>query len=186
MRAIAPFILLLIVISGCRTEGGSASRPTNGAAPLSFDLLPFTASTAAFSDLGDALPRILRVEPSADGSSARLLLEGAGGPARELRATRRGDAVFVSGGVDIGTELIRIGAHPGEAWESGGMHVTFDGWERVTLAAANYDAARISTRRGPVGVQHVETWWFAPGVGLVRLRSDHATLFVDELVRSAP
>ena len=174
------------MIAGCSTGAGSRDAPAPGAAPLSADLLPFTASSAPYSDLKAPQPWLLRVEPSADGASARLLLEVPGGPARELRATRRGDSVFVSGGVDLGTELIRIGAHPGDQWNSGGLQVTFDGWERAALPAGNYDAARITTRRGPVGVQHVETWWFAPGVGLVRLRSDHGTLFVDELVRAAP
>jgi len=181
MRA---YLACLVVLAGCATGAAPAPNPQAGTPVLSMDLLPFEASSAPFTDTTDPAPRTLRIEPAADGASARLLLEMDGIPPRELRATRRDGSVFLSGGMEEGTELIRAGARAGDTWESGGRRVTFEGWERVSLPTVTYDAAKISTRRGPPGVEQVETWWFAPGVGLVRLRSDHGTLFVDELIRS--
>lgn len=181
MRA-ALAALLALVLAGCAgTGGGKTDAPA-----LTADLFPFAASTAAFVDVRGSAARTVRIEPDATETSARLVLESPNGPARELRVTRRDGSLYFSGGVEEGTELIRVGAHPGDAWDSDGRRVTFDGWERVTLPAASYDAARITARRGPTNMQQVETWWFAPGVGLVRLRSDHGSLFVDELVRSSP
>jgi hypothetical protein len=177
--------LLALVLAGCAgAKGGGGGSPD--APALSGDLFPFTASSASFVDVRGSTARTVRVEPDASDGSARLVLEAGEGPARELRVTRRDGSLFFSGEIGEGTELIRAGAHAGDEWESGGRRVRFDGWERVTLPAANYDAARITARRGPAGMQQVETWWFAPGVGLVRLRSDHGSLFVDELVRSSP
>jgi hypothetical protein len=180
----------LLVLAGCAGGAPSSSPPDSGTpraeAPLSAELFPFAASTAGFADQKDGAARTLRVEPAADGVTARLVLEVPGVASRVMTATRRGGSVFFSGGVDVGTELLRGGAAPGAAWESDGRRVRFDGWERLTLPAGTYDAARISARRGPTGLEEVETWWFAPGVGLVRLRSDHGTLFVDELVRTTP
>jgi hypothetical protein len=180
MRA-ALAALLLCLAAGCAGNDAAPAPP-----PLSEDLFPFAASSASFVDLRGTEARTVRVEPDASDGSARLVVEEGGHPARELRVTRRGASLYFSGGVDEGTELIRLGARAGDAWESAGRRVSFDGWERVALPAATYDAARITARRGPAGMQQVETWWFAPGVGLVRLRSDHGTLFVDELVRSSP
>ena len=183
MRAVLALLLacVLAACAGDRRDAASAGTPA-----LAADLFPFERSSAEFVDVRGSSARTVRVEPDAAGESARLVLEGGAGQARELRVTRREGSLFFSGGVEEGTELIRVGARAGDAWQSGGRSVTFDGWERVTLPSATYDAARITARRGPSGMQQVETWWFAPGVGLVRLRSDHGTLFVDELVRSSP
>ena len=178
---------LALFLAGCAAGGAATSEPEAAAdAGLSLDLFPFETSSTAFVDVKDSSPRTLRVEPSPDGESARIALDVGAGPPREMRVTRRGDSLFFSGGVELGAELLRAGARPGDAWESDGRRVTFDGWERVRLPAATYDAARVSARRGPAGLEQVETWWFAKGVGLVRLKSDHGTLFVDELVRSSP
>jgi hypothetical protein len=180
-----PVLAVLLALAAAACAGGPDGDAA-GAPPLGADLFPFAASSATFIDLRGSAARTVRVEPAEGDASARLVLEGEDGPPRELRVTRRDGSLFFSGGVEEGTELIRVGARAGDAWESGGRRVTFDGWERVTLPAATYDAARITARRGPAGMQQVETWWFAPGVGLVRLRSDHGTLFIDELVRSSP
>jgi len=184
MRAAFAAVLALL-LAACAGGAGESSEAA-GSPALSADLFPFAASSAAFVDLRGSSSRTVRVEPDAGEASARLVLESADGPPRELRVTRRDDSLYFSGGVEEGTELIRLGARAGDAWESAGRRVTFDGWERIALPSASYDAARITARRGPAGMQQVETWWFAPGVGLVRLRSDHGTLFIDELVRSSP
>lgn len=184
MRAVLA-ALLALVLAACAGAGGGSNAPADAPA-LTADLFPLVASSASFVDLRNSSARTVRVEPDAADGSVRLVLDAGSGPARELRVTRRDGSLYFSGGVGEGTELIRVGAHAGDEWESGGRRVTFDGWERVTLPSANYDAARITARRGPASMQQVETWWFAPGVGLVRLRSDHGTLFVDELVRSSP
>lgn len=181
-RALAAALVLLASIVGCATPSGGDPAP--GAA-LSADLCPLTASTAGFVDLKDSSPRTLRVEPL-EGDAARLVLEVPDSPPREIRVTRKDGSIFFSGGMGTGTEILRGGAEPGATWESDGRRVTFEGWERMPLASATYDTARISARRGPSGLEQVETWWFARGVGLVRLRSDHGSLFVDELVRSTP
>jgi hypothetical protein len=175
--------LLVSLLAGC-VGGGHDAAPA-GPPALSLDLFPLGASSAEFVDVRSSEARTVRVEPDAASGSVRLVVAGGSGPPRELRVTRRDDSLFFSGGVEEGTELIRAGAHAGDAWKSADRSVTFDGWERVTLPTANYDAARITVRRGPAAMQQVETWWFAPGVGLVRLRSDHGTLFVDELLRSS-
>ncbi len=172
----------LLAVAGCTSPpaGESAYR-----AVLSADLCPLTASTAGFVEMKDSSARTLRVEPLED-DAARLVLDVPGAPPREIRVARRDGSVFFAGSIGPGTEILRLGAAPGDTWESDGRRVTFEGWERLPLPGATYDAARISARRGPAGLEQVETWWFARGVGLVRLRSDHGKLFIDELVRSSP
>ncbi len=156
------------------------STPHDPAArALAEDLVPLAPSVATFT-MGGSATRTLRVEPAADGSAAKFVLEGGETP-REIRVTRSGTSLWFSGGAGLGTELVRFGATPGTSWESGGREVRFEGWERVEVPAGAYDAARITARRGPPSLQEVETWWFAPQVGLVRLRTDHGGIFVDEM-----
>jgi hypothetical protein len=182
MRALLPAALVLAV-SAC--QGGGAA-PDAAAGALTADLLPFEASSAAFTNARDGTPRTLRVVPSADGRAARLVLEAPGGAAPgEIRVTRRDDSLWFSADVDLGTELIRIGAAPGAAWESQGRRVRFEGWESLPLGASNVEAARIVARRGPAGLERAETWWFARGVGLVRLKPERGSMSPDELVRVA-
>lgn len=176
--------VLLAALSAAGCASPSGGDPAPGAA-LSADLCPLTASSAAFLDMKDSTARTLRVEPLGDGA-ARLVLDVPGAPPREIRVTLRDGSIYFSGGMGQGTEILRSGASPGDSWESDGRRVTFEGWERLPLPAATWDAARISARRGPAGLEQVETWWFARGTGLVRLRSDHGGLFTDELVRSSP
>lgn len=178
---------LLLLFAGCAAPPAAPPARTADEAALATDLFPFQTAAAAFTNVSDSSPRTLRVEPAADGASAKVFIGAPGGELREiLHVTRRDGSLYFAAGPDEGTELLRGGAHPGDSWESGGRHVRFDGWERVALASASYDAARITARRGPTSVEQVETWWFAKNVGLVRLRNDHATFFVDELVRSSP
>jgi hypothetical protein len=176
-------LLTTLLLAGC--AGAAVVTETSGD-PLSPDLFPFDAPPAPFADGKDPAPRTLRVERGSDASTSRLVFEAPGGPPRELRVVRRGDSLFFSNDLEMGTELLRGGALPGDAWESDGRRIRFDGWDRVTSPARTYDAAKITARRGPAGLEEVETWWFAKGVGLVRLRSDHGAMFVDEMVRSSP
>jgi hypothetical protein len=39
---------------------------------------------------------------------------------------------------------------------------------------------------GPATLPVVQTWWFAPGSGLVRMRSDRGGIFTDEMSLAAP
>ncbi len=183
----AALAALVLLLAGCGTPGvrGDAASTTQDAA-LSLDLFPFDARSATFVDSRDAAPRTLRVEPSPDGASARVLLDVAGAATGEMRVTRRDGSLFFSADVGPGTELIRAGAKPGDGWESEGGRVRFEGWERVTPPSASYDAARITVRRGRPELEVVETWWFARGVGLVRQRTDRGSLMTSDRVRSSP
>lgn len=171
----------LLILAGC----ASTSPPPRAGGPISAELLPLAASSAGFVDVRSGAARTLRVEP--DGSGARLVLEVPDAAPREIRVARSATGWVFGSGVEPGTEILRLAANPGDEWESNGRRVSFDGWERVSAADAKlaWDAARISARRGPPELQHVETWWFVPATGLVRLRSDHGGMFADELVRTS-
>jgi hypothetical protein len=184
MRAAAA--ALLVLLAGCASAAGGAGRaPSDWDEPISVELFPFDAAPAKFVDSKDKAQRTMRVERSADGASARWVLEIADAPAAAMRVTRRDESLFFANGSDAEVELIRGGARPGAAWDSADQRVTFDGWERVTLPGASYEAARITVRRGKPDFQMVETWWFANGVGLVRQRTDRGSLFVAERTRVA-
>jgi hypothetical protein len=181
----------LLLVAACagtapdRAADGAAqpAAPDPAQAPLAPDLLPFSERTAVFQVVGGRTTT-LRVEPEGDRAANLLLDDGEGGK-RRLRALREGASVFVSGGPSRGTELLRLGAAPGTGWTSGETAVRFEGWERVEVPGGSFDAARIVTRTGPEQLQRIETWWFAPGEGIVRLRSDHGGIFAEELVLSA-
>jgi hypothetical protein len=177
---------LLFVPAACAGGGTSTGTAPGPGGPMTADLVPFTASTATFTNARDASTRTLRVVPSPDGQSVRLVLEAPGSAPSEMRVTRRDAALWFSSDIDLGTELVRIGAEPGTTWESVGRRVAFEGWETVTFGTAGVEAARVTARRGPAGLEHVETWWFVRGVGLVRLKSDRGAISVDELVRTSP
>jgi hypothetical protein len=191
MRVVAS-VLLLLVATACAVPQAVVPAAVAPAAvdpapdALTPDLFPFVASSATFVDAAGARPRALRVEPAADAVSARLVMDVAGGAARALTVVRRGDSLYFAAGDSLGTELLRGGARPGDAWQTDGRRVRFETWERVTTPAGAWDAARVSARTGPAQLEHVETWWFARGVGLVRLRSEHGPLFADEMTRSSP
>jgi len=181
--AIAAFLVLL---AGCSSAVVGAERaPSDWDEPISVELFPFDAPPAKFVDSKNAAPRTMRVERSPDGASARWLLEIDDAPTAAMRVTRRGESLFFANGGDAEVELIRGGARPGAAWDSAEQRVTFDGWERVSLPGASYEAARITVRRGKPDFQLVETWWFAKGVGFVRQRTDRGSLFVAERTRVA-
>ncbi len=178
---------IVLLLAGCGSAGAPAPSGPADAATLTLDLFPFGPASSAFVNVSDSSMRTVRVEPEAGGAGARILTGAAGGDLSEiLRVTRQGDALSFAEGAVEGTVLLRAGARPGDSWESGGWRVRFDGWERVSLPQGGIDAARITARRGPPTLERVETWWFAKGAGLVRLRNDHGKLYVDEIVRAAP
>ena len=80
-------------------------------------------------------------------------------------------------------ELVRFGASPGDEWVSEQGTVRFEGWERVEVPSGVYDAARISTHAGTKDVPRVDTWWLAPDVGMVQLKSDWGGMFSETMVR---
>lgn len=182
MKRTGPFAAFVLACAafvhlGC---AGTAPAGPGGAArnALGPDLFPFRARTAAFVAPGGS-ERTLRIE-SAE-TSAVLWLEG--DPAGPLRmdVSRTGDSIVFSSGPDATTEIIRVGATPGAEWTSGETTVHFDGWERIALPGGTFDAARIRARSGPKSLEVVQTWWFAPGEGLVKLRSDQGGIFNREM-----
>lgn len=180
---VAAAVLATSACSSSGAGGGSASDgvPAAGAVPISADLFPCAAATSSFvTSRGDA--RTLRVEPAPDG--ATLWFEGAGVEPRRMDVRRAGTGFVFSSGPDAETELLRVGAAPGAEWMSGTARVQFEGWERISTPAGTYDAARIRVTTGPPTLPVVQTWWFVPGTGLVRLRSDRAGIFSDEISRS--
>lgn len=172
-------VTLACVSGGCAGGTGSAAAGDPAARPLDAEVFPLAPRESIFA-LGRSATRTLRVVPDS-GSAADLTFEGGPGADRRLRATRTADAILLSAGPGLGTELVRLGAAPGDVWTSGAETVRFEGWERIEVPAGLFDAARISTRSGPEALQRVETWWLARGVGIVRLRADHGGIFAEEM-----
>lgn len=188
LAAAALALALAAATAGCASSGPepTTSVPANGAktAPseraLSDDLFPCDARSSPFVLAGGGACA-LRVEPS-DGGAVLWMERGAA--RRRMDVLRTGEGFVFSGGPGTETELIRFGAAPGAEWTSGAARVRFDGWERLTLPGGTFDAARIRSVSGPASLEVVETWWFAPGAGLVRLRSDKGGVFAEEMTIS--
>ncbi|MCE9635189.1 MAG: hypothetical protein K8T90_05725 [Planctomycetes bacterium] len=173
--------LLLACVAGALPACAGTAATAPGVGPrttLSAELFPFTTRAAEFVAPGGS-QRTLRVE-AAD-AAAVLWLEGDPAGALRMDVTRAADSIVFSSGPDSTTELIRIGAAPGSEWMSGDTTVHFDGWERISLPGGTFDAARIRARSGPASLEVVQTWWFAPGAGLVKLRSDQGGIFSKEM-----
>ena len=170
----------LVVVSACTSSGvGGSSASSAGSGPaLSEDLFPIEARSAVYA-MTKGERRTLRFEPlTADTST--LWFEGGVSPQR-LDVERTATGIVLRSDLASGTEVIRFGAAPGAAWTSGESDVTFEGWERLHLPAGNFDAARVRTRLAVNGVVQEETWWFAPRTGILRLRSNYAGLFTEEM-----
>src|SRR5262245_11941230 len=142
-------LLAAVVLAACASSTPPAATATDER--LAPDLCPLTAWTATFLDAKGASPRSLRVEPAGDGTSARLVMDVPGEPSRALSIYRRGESTWIAAGDDAGVELLRGGARPGDAWESDGRRVRFEGWE--TLGA--WTAARVASRSGPAQLEQV-------------------------------
>ena len=159
-------------LGGCAGDGARLDVPGPGVVPpLGSDVLPLEASVAHFVTQPPGELR-LRTEPSADGEGATIWMEGDVPQGRRIDVQRTATGVRIGAGPSTGYELVREGALPGEAWESGGRTVTFDGWERVETPAGVFDAARIRTQRREGDVVDTEVWWLAAGSGIVRLEID--------------
>ena len=185
MRPAALCLLLAAAVAGgCASPETSGGGDASAALRLSPDVCPFDAPPGRFSIRKGAPEQAFHVVPGADGATAKLVLEGLDGPAMELHVTRKADSLYFSPGPELGAELIRGGADPGTTWDSDGWRITFEGWEPVVTASGRYDAARIAARRGPAKLQWVQTWWFARGVGLLRMRQEKGPLYSDEMVRT--
>lgn len=177
----------LLLVGACGTTpvaesaGDYAGDPAQR--PLGVELFPTTSSTAQYV-LTRGRVATVTVTPTDEGALMQL---GSGGDAdaapREIAVRRREGAFWFANGPSYGVELIRFGVGPGATWASEGMDVRFEGWERVEVPAGRYDCARIRTTRGRGDIRRVETWWFAPDVGLVRLETDAAGLFREAFER---
>ena len=173
--------LLVSCASGQPPTGGGpaaeSGESTRNGGPLAEDLFPMAARTADFVRArGDHVTLVVEVQEG--GAVMRL---GGPGPDRRIDVRRDGRSLLFSGAPDASTELLRLGAVAGDSWTSGAATVHFDGWERIDVPAGTFDAVRIRTVEGAPTLSIVQTWWFAPGVGLVRLRSDRGNVFSDEM-----
>jgi hypothetical protein len=173
-----------LAIALCATLAVACSSSPDGEEPgepeaLTPDLFPLAGRTARFS-VTRGKEATLRIFPREE-SMADMTFEGARGVQQQYRVIRTEDAVFLAAGPGRGTEILRFGAEPGKAWESGFEIIQFDGWERVQVPAGTFDTARIKTRSGPDQLPRITTWWFAPGEGLVKLRSNYGTIFQEEM-----
>ena len=170
--------VLLLALAGCQssTSAGAAAEA------MPADLFPLDPSSAQF-DAGRGRRLTIRVEGLGDGR-ARMTLGDPSGAAVDVVRTDTG--LVFRNGPDEGAELVRFGAVPGDEWQISGGKARFAGWERIQVAAGTYDAARVQANYGADGLDRVDTWWFARGVGLIRLKSDWGELFSEELVRVSP
>jgi len=169
-------LLLAAVFAAACSSTSDGEEP----ATLTAELFPLVERTARFS-VGRGRVATLQVFPREE-SLADMAFAGARGVAPQFRVIRTEDAVFLAAGPGRGTEILRFGELPGKAWESGFEIIQFDGWERVQVPAGTFDAARITARSGPDQLPRIQTWWFAPGVGLVKLRSNYGTIFQEEIL----
>lgn len=178
-------VLLPACATDAVTESSVAYTGDPAARPMGPELFPLEPSTVEY-----VLPRGRRaqatVEPTAEGARMWLRPIEPGAPdvpPREITVRRREGGLWFANGPSYGVALIRFGVGPGARWTGDGMELVFEGWERIETPAGVYDAARVRTVRGKGDIQRVETWWFAPDVGLVRLETDAAGLFTETLER---
>ncbi len=148
---------------------------------MSADLVPFSPSTVEFVQRPAGRVTVRTATTPVGGV---LHIEGAGAGGRRIDLSRTPSGIAFSAGPGTAVELIRVGAPPGTRWASGGQEVVFDGWERVDTGGGSVDAARVRTIGGSDELRVEETWWFAPGAGLVRYRQDNAGIFSMEMVRA--
>ncbi len=154
---------VLALTAGCASPEEPASL---GGPPLTADLVPLEGPVARFGAVRGELT--IRIEPV--GADAATWFIGGGTKDRESRLdVRREDGrVLFSPAPGRTVEIVRVGARPGATWESSGARIRFEGWERVETPAGVFDAARVRTQTLTAGYPEIETWWFAPGVGVVR------------------
>ncbi len=161
--------------------GSAAGAPFRGTRDvLTAYVFPLDAPPARFTTSQSGIVTV-RLEPFEGGTAMWI---GADGPtARRIDWFVEGSSIYCSDGPDRRVEFLRIGARPGTTWESSGRTLRFEGWERVETPAGFFDAVRISSTLEVAPYVEVETWWFAPGVGLVELRVDKGDLYSMEMKR---
>jgi hypothetical protein len=167
---------LAAAVGACgSTGGGAVPGATRSLTPELFPMEPRSAEYVFSS--GER--RTVRLAPEPAGGT--LWIEGGSVPMK-LDVRRTANGIAFHGDLDSGTELLRFGALPGDSWESGDAEVRFEGWERLELPGGPFDAARVRTTVTVRDVRQEETWWFAAGLGILRLRSDYGGIFSEEMV----
>lgn len=194
MRQLLTLTLTVLLVGACAgndastdSNAGSGDPGSNGAmtAPermvggaLTAAVLPFDAPRATFSTSQRGVVYV-SYEPVEGGTTMRI--SGDGLDTRLLDWRRDGDSIYCSDGPDRVVEFMRLGAMPGATWMSSGRTLRFDGWERVQTPSGSYDAVRISSTLAVEPYVEVETWWFAPDIGLVQMRVDKGDLYSIEM-----
>jgi len=190
-RFVAAVLAPVFVLSACATDPATSTIPTvtPGAVPdvapsdraLSDDVFPFADATARFST-GEGVILFVTMETTAQG--ARMTVADDEAKRGHYDWRRDGNEILLSDGPDRWVAMLRVGALPGASWESSGRTIRFDGWERVKTPAGVYDAVRITSSATSSSLVESETWWFSPGVGLVRLTQNKGNLFRTEMWRT--
>jgi hypothetical protein len=194
-RSKFPLAVCLVVVSlvGCASDpipepdtppvdppvGREDPLPVGGALPA--DALPFAASEASFTTREGEV-REVTTAPTEIGM--RMTITSEGTLLGNLDWRREGAGILLSDGPDRWVEMLRVGAEPGATWVSSGRTIRFDGWERVKTPAGQFDAVRVTTSSVTKDLEESETWWFAPGTGLVRLTQNKGDLFRTEMLRT--
>jgi hypothetical protein len=159
--------------------GPSTRLPTGGALPE--QALPFTDSEASFTTReGEGRDVVMRRTDV----GARMTISTGATTLGHLEWRREGEQILLSDGPDRWVAMLKIGAQPGAVWTSSGRTIRFDGWERVQTPSGDYDAVRITSAATTKDLEESETWWFAPGVGLVKLSQNKGDLFQTEMWRT--
>jgi len=187
---VVPALALALVLAGCATDPSpGVVTPNPGAAPdapstgggLPADVFPFDSSAASFAT-GNGELLTVRMEATATG--ARMTVADDASTRGYYDWRREGADILLSDGPDRWIAMLRIGAQPGASWESSGRTIRFDGWELIRTPAGEYNAVRITSAAVASNLEESETWWFSPGVGLVRLTQNKGNLFRTEMWRT--
>ncbi len=161
------------------TAGMTDPLAVGGGVPA--NAFPFSASSASFTTRDGDVRRV-NIEPTPTG--VRMTITDGVAKLGHMDWRRSGDDILLSDGPDRWVIMLRIGAVPGTSWNSSGREIRFDGWERVSTPAGQFDAVRITSSAVTSDLTESETWWFSPGEGLVRLAQDKGGLFRTEMWRT--
>lgn len=178
-----PALAVAVLLGACASPVVAPGGPA-----LSPSLFPLEPAAREYV-LQNGVAQIVRFVPDGAGGGAIRMGDEPSGPRIDVSA----DATGVRFSAEIGssTEVLRFGAKPGDRWASGATTLFFEGWERIQLPAGTYDAARVTSTLSAGGdsggaVRQDETWWFAEGVGIVRLRSNYSGIFSREMSLARP
>lgn len=169
---------LLLLLGACASPVAAPGGPA-----LAPSLFPLDAAAREYV-LQSGVAQVVRFVPDGAGGGALRMGDDPSGPRIDVATDTTG--VRFSAEIGSATEVLRFGAKPGDRWESGATRLVFEGWERIQLPAGTYDAARVTSSLSAGEVRQDETWWFAEGVGIVRLRSNYSGIFAREMSLSKP